>query len=290
MSSLKSFNLLFLVLIFLFIALTKSTPIKDITSSVNSKEISLQNLHIDEVFVIPFEPVEALNNEVSDYDILAQSTFAIIINLKIENDILNINGLPLSLGSTSVQVIEAKVVPVNISKEEIEYYNDNNDIALITVKISSMIDSTLVDDENLVINNVKISTTVMEVDGIPIVKVEAIEKILEIEEISEPSSSFHHHLHKPCKNFFAQLKSRAFHLWSCSRYTKMILTSLLFTSILSTFLIIYYLISIHFSTTTDSYQPIPNSFNNDDKNGNESFEKVIFITDEEKRALMEEYQ
>jgi len=40
--------------------------------------------------------------------------------------------------------------------------------------------------------------------------------------------------------------------------------------------------------TPNVYQPISNYFHNDKKN-TESFERVIFISDEEKRVLMEEY-
>lgn len=295
------FNLLFLVFVFTFmIALAKPTPIRDapsfsrpLSSPVDSKEITSTNFETNERFIIPFKRIidDGSDEVIVDGAIKFESTSGIIIDLKIENDNLIINSLPLKLGTTSVQVIEAKVVPADISNEEIDNYLDNYDEALITVKISSSIDSVQTMG-NLVINRITTSITAMEVDGVHVVQVKVMERILEIE--SSPSSNKHQltkqHRHRsPCKNIFAQLKTRLHHWWHCSsRYTKILLTSSLLTFIFAIFMIIARSVSNQKYFTPNVYQPISNYFHNDKKN-TESFERVIFISDEEKRVLMEEY-
>nr|CAG8537708.1 7345_t:CDS:2 [Entrophospora candida]CAG8590829.1 3668_t:CDS:2 [Entrophospora candida] len=258
----SSFNLLFLVFVFTFmIALAKPTPIKDVpsftgSSSVDSKEEISTTFETNERFIIPFKR------------------------------------------TTSVQVVEAKVVPVDINDNEIDDYLDNYDEALVTVKIDSSIDSVQAID-NLVINRIMTSITAMEVDGVHVVQIKVIEKILEIEPTPSNESSNNHQLIKqyrhryrsPCKSRFAQLKGRLHHWWRCSsRYTRILLTSFLLTFIFSIFFIISHSISKQKYLTANAYKhPIPNYFH-DDKENTKSFERVIFIADEEKKALMEEYK
>jgi len=286
-------------------ALTQSIPTGDISPSVDSKEMISPDFNAEENFIIPFKPVNDLtDDETVNYDIMSQSTSAIVVNLKIENDGFIVNGLPLELETTSVQVIEAKVIPANLRKEEVDNYNDNHDIALVTVKISSSVNSIPANVKGLTINRIMISITAMEVDGEEIVQVEAIEKILEIEQVTEFPSSFlfdesddyhyqrhhHRHHHHSCKNRFSRLKAHARHWWRCSsKSTRIVLTSLLLTLTFGVFFAIYHSISTFYQkyfSTTDSYHRIPNNFYNDE---NLLVEKVIFINDEEKRALMEEY-
>ncbi|CAH1762001.1 2708_t:CDS:2 [Entrophospora sp. SA101] len=302
----SSFNLLFLVFVFTFmIALAKPTPIKDVpsftrSSSVDSKEETSTTFETNERFIIPFKRVidEVSGEEIDDDAMRFESTSAIIINLKIENNGLIINGLPIKLGTTSVQVVEAKVVPVDINDNEIDDYLDNYDEALVTVKIDSSMDSVQAID-NLVINRITTSITAMEVDGVHVVQVKVIEKILEIESTPSNESSNNHQLIKqyrhryrsPCKSRFAQLKGRLHHWWRCSsKYTRILLTSFLLTFIFSIFFIISHSISKQKYLKANAYKhPIPNYFH-DDKKNTKSFERVIFIADEEKKALMEEYK
>lgn len=302
----SSFNLLFLVYVFTFmIALAKPTPIKDVTSftrssSVDSKEKFSTTFETNERFIIPFKRMieEVSGEEIDDDAMRFESTSGIIINLKIENNELIINGLPIKLGTTSVQVVEAKVVPADINDNEIDDYLDNYDEALVTVKISSSINSVQAID-NLVINRIMASITAMEVDGVHVVQVKVIEKILEIEPTPSNESSNNHQLIKqyrhrhrsPCKSRFAQLKGRLHHWWRCSsKYTRILLTSFLLTFIFSIFFIIAHLISKQKYFTANAYNhPIPDYFH-DDKKNTTSFERVIFISDEEKKALMEEYK
>jgi len=288
-------------------ALVKPTPIKDIpsltrplSSSVDSKEITSTTFETNERFVVPFKRIidEESDEAIVDGAIKFESTSGIIIDLKIENNELILNNLPLKLGTTSVQVIGAKVVPADIGNDEIDSYLDNYDDALVTVKISSSMDSVQTMG-NLVINRIVTSITAMEVDGVQVVQVKVIEKILEIE--SPPSNEFSNshqlikqrrHRHRsPCKKSrFAQLKGRLHHWWRCSsKSTKILLTSFLLTFIFAIFIITAHSISNQKYFTANAYQhPISNYFYNDKKD-TKSFERVIFIADEEKRVLMEEY-
>ncbi|CAJ0630830.1 12137_t:CDS:2 [Entrophospora sp. SA101] len=240
--------------------LAKPTPIKDVpsftrSSSVDSKEETSTTFETNERFIIPFKRVID-------------------------------------------EVVEAKVVPVDINDNEIDDYLDNYDEALVTVKIDSSMDSVQAID-NLVINRITTSITAMEVDGVHVVQVKVIEKILEIESTPSNESSNNHQLIKqyrhryrsPCKSRFAQLKGRLHHWWRCSsKYTRILLTSFLLTFIFSIFFIISHSISKQKYLKANAYKhPIPNYFH-DDKKNTKSFERVIFIADEEKKALMEEYK
>ncbi|CAH1767233.1 6464_t:CDS:2 [Entrophospora sp. SA101] len=203
---------LFLMFAFTFmIALAKSVPVKDspsfILPSVDSKEIISTIFNTNKRLIVPVK---------ISYDDVNISTSVVVVNLKVENNKLIINDdVSLKLGKTSVQVIEAKVIPTDISKDEIDDYFDNYDIALITVEINSSVCSIPKKIDNLIINRVIISITIMEIDGVEVVQAKVIEKILEIKQIrkyiSPSSDEFsnyyqivkHHHHRSPCKNIIA---------------------------------------------------------------------------------------
>ncbi|CAJ0823959.1 273_t:CDS:2 [Entrophospora sp. SA101] len=191
--------------------LAKSVPVKDspsfILPSVDSKEIISTIFNTNKRLIVPVK---------ISYDDVNISTSVVVVNLKVENNKLIINDdVSLKLGKTSVQVIEAKVIPTDISKDEIDDYFDNYDIALITVEINSSVCSIPKKIDNLIINRVIISITIMEIDGVEVVQAKVIEKILEIKQIrkyiSPSSDEFsnyyqivkHHHHRSPCKNIIA---------------------------------------------------------------------------------------
>jgi len=246
----KSFNLLFLVFVFTFaIASANPTSIENISSSS-----PLTNFHANEILIVPFNYV----------DITLKNNSAIAINLKVKDNKLIVNNASTKLGITSFQLIKAKVIPADLSIEEIDGSYDNYDIA---VRISSSIDSFQTNINGLVINRIIISMTVAEVGGLEVIHVERIEKILLLEE-DHSSTSFNGN----------KLKSYILHWWRCSsiftRTLRLAIIFITFTTFIASFIIAASTYQKYFYTTTDYYQLIPNDFY-DYKRNNKSFEKVI---------------
>nr|CAG8436551.1 3712_t:CDS:2 [Entrophospora candida] len=140
------------------------TSIENIPSS-----LPLTNFRMKERFIVPFNYV----------DRTLKNNSAIAINLKVKDNKLIVNNASMKLGITSFQLIKAKVIPADLSIEEIDGSFDNYDI---TVRISSSIESFQANINGLAINRIIISMTVAEVGGLEVIHVERIEKILLLEE------------------------------------------------------------------------------------------------------------
>jgi hypothetical protein len=209
--------------------------------------------------IIPFNYIDKIFKNNSD----------IVIDLKVKDNKLIINNAPLKLGTTSFQLIEAKVIPTDLSIEEIDGFFDAYDI---TVKISSSIESFPTNIDGLVINRLIISITVVDVGGLQVIQIKRIEKILLIEE-DYSSASFNENKLKTYVRFW----------W---RYSSIFAKILWLAIIFTTFIIAASTYQKYFFTTTNYYQLIPNDFYNDKEN-NKSFEKDIYIIDE-KRTLVGE--
>ncbi|CAJ0634233.1 3865_t:CDS:2 [Entrophospora sp. SA101] len=227
------------------------TSIENIPSS-----LPLTNFHTNERFIVPFNYV----------DITLKNNSAIAINLKVKDNKLIVNNASMKLGITSFHLIKAKVIPADLSIEEIDGSFDNYDIA---VRISSSIESFQTNINGLEINRIIISMTVVEVGGLEVIHVERIEKILLLEE-DYSFASFNRN----------QLKSYIRHWWRCSsiftRTLWLAIAFITFATFIASFIIVASTYRKYFFTTTGYYQLIPNDFY-DYKRNNKSFEKVIYM-------------
>ncbi|CAH1761332.1 10012_t:CDS:2 [Entrophospora sp. SA101] len=212
--------------------LAKSTPTKDVSPLIQSR--SPIKFHTKERFVIPFNYA----------DVRLKNNSAIVIDLKVgDNELIIINNSTLKLGITSLQVIKAKSIPTDISKEEIDNHFDSYDI---TVKISSSIHSLATNIDDIAINCIIISITAIEVDSLQVIQVERVEKIL-IEGYS--SASFNEN----------KFELRVRHWLRCSPKFIIILFAAFWLTFISAifFMIVASAYQKYSLSTTNPYQPIP---------------------------------
>ncbi|PKK80705.1 hypothetical protein RhiirC2_723803, partial [Rhizophagus irregularis] len=161
-----------------------ASPIKDVSSTTMT--ISETKTSNSEHFVVAVQRVDDLVND--NGELLAERIDAVIVNFDLKNDQLLVNNVPVELGISSFQVIEAQIVPANIKIEQLEEYADNFDIGLVTVQVLTAAESVPTTEEGVTLRRVSITLRIIEIDGVSVVQPQdAVEKVLEFKvlEISD---------------------------------------------------------------------------------------------------------
>jgi len=258
-----------------------------------------------EHFAVAVQRVDDLVND--NGELLAERIDAVIVNFDLKDDQLLVNNVPVELGISSFQVIEAQIVPANIKIEQLKEYADNFDIGLVTVQVSTVAESVPTTEEGVTLRRISIALRIIEIDGVGVVQPhDAVEKVLEFKvlELSDgdkdvtvpfyPAEDLSSHnkeekqLEEHKKSSVHPLTSRIRHWWRCSsRFTRIILASLFLTTLFGVFFMaipaaVQALVVLARRQSSSHYSAV--SFNDDET----VIEQVIFIADEEKRALMEQ--
>jgi hypothetical protein len=263
-----------------------------------------------EHFAVAVQRIDDLIND--NGELLAERIDAVIVNFDLKDDQLLVNNVPVELGISSFQVIEAQIVPANINIEQLEEYADNFDIGLVTAQVSTVAESVPTTEEGVTLRRISITLRIIEIDGVSVIQPQdAVEKVLEFKvfEISDgdkdvtvpfyPAEDLSSHdrihnegekqLEEQKKSSFHPLTSRVRHWWLCSsRFTRIVLASLFLTILFGVFFMaipaaVQALIMLaHRQSSSSHYSAI--SFDDDET----VVEQIIFIADEEKRALMEQ--
>jgi len=313
MASKFSFAFALFVLICLS-AFSLAIPIKDVSKTTVA--VSETKTSTSEHFAVAVKRVDDL---VGDNDeLLAERIDVVIIDFDIKDDQLLVNNVPVELGISSVQVIEAQIVPANINTEQLKEYADNFDIGLVTVQVSSVAESIPTEEEGVTLRHISIIIHIVEIDGVDVIQSQgAVEKVLEFKVLeiadgdkdvivpfypAEDLSSHdkvhnkgekHHNVDKTkginkIKCTFRAIVTRIRHWWRCSsRFTRIVLASFFLTVLFGVFFMAIPA-AIQASVVLvrrHSSSPYSAIALNDDEN---VVEKVIFIADEEKRALIEQ--
>jgi hypothetical protein len=299
-----------LLLLVCLLVIVRATPIEEIEDVSDTTIDVTETLEsaTKESFTVEIDRTDDLVNE--DGEILAERLESVIIEFELNDDELLINNVPVQLGITSVTIIEAKIISVdNATGDVSEELEDSFDLGLVTVEVSSSAESFPTDDPSMSLRRVTISTRIVEIDGVDVVQTDAVEKILEVkvlnvldddsedlefvpissDNLDMPLSTVHggDSPHSPCSlNSFA---GRVRHWWRCSsRFTRVIIASIFLTSVFG-------LIFIALPTAAHSlilaarrrrgiYQQVAV---HEEEELTKS-EQVIYIADEEKRALMDQ--
>lgn len=302
----SKFSFVFALLAVLCLSvISLASPIKDVSSTTMT--ISETKTSNSEHFAVAVQRVDDLVND--NGELLAERIDAVIVNFDLKNDQLLVNNVPVELGISSFQVIEAQIVPANIKIEQLEEYADNFDIGLVTVQVSTAAESVPTTEEGVTLRRISITLRVIEIDGVSVVQPQdAVEKVLEFKvlEISDGDKdvtvpfypaedlSSHHNkekkqLEQQEKSSFHPITSSIRHWWRCSsRFTRIILASLFLTILFGVFFMaipasVQALIVLARRPSSSSHYSAV-SFDDDET----VVEQVIFIADEEKRALMEQ--
>ncbi|CAG8674179.1 1464_t:CDS:2, partial [Scutellospora calospora] len=277
-------------------------PIKDeSTTSVGIGEI--QTSPDSERFVVVVQRIDDL---VSDGgEILAERISAVIINFDLKDESLLINNVLVPLNATSIQVLQAELVPANITQEQLQKYEDSFDIGMVTVEVNAVANSYPTDDPRISLRRIIIAIRITEIDGVTVVQNDVVEKILEAKITDNgsttPASDMTSNVNSaisgtsatdsPCdlSTVFARIR----HWWCCSsKITRVAVVSLLLTSVCGILFMIIPasmqgLVKKRLGALRRPYQAV--SDHHDDEE-DVKVEQVIFIADEEKRMLMEKHE
>lgn len=305
----SKFSLVFVLLSLICLsALSFATPIKDISSTtvaVSETKTSSTSEH----FAVAVQRVDDLVSDNGEF--LAERIDAVIIDFDLKDDQLLVNNVPVELGISSIQIIEAQIVPANISNEQLKEYVDNFDIGLVTVQVSSIAESIPTEVDDVTLRRISITIYIIEIDGISVTQSQgAIEKVMEFKvlEITEGDKDVVVPLytgednkeedqhnedktngHSKIRCAFRSFIARIHHWWRCSsRFTQIVVSSFLLTVLFGIFFMAVPAVVQTLIVLVRHHSPTPYSAIALDDDNETVVEQVIFITDEEKRMLMEQ--
>ncbi|CAG8526956.1 2979_t:CDS:2 [Funneliformis caledonium] len=285
-------------------AMSSAIPITDVSST--KMAITETKTSNSERFAVAVQRVDDLVDD--NGKLLAERIEAVIMSFEIKDDQLLVNNVPVELNVDSVQVIEAQIVPANINAEQLEQYADNFDIGLVTVQVLPVAESLKTDDEGVSLRRITITIRVIEIDGVDVVTQDAIEKVLEFklleiadgdqdvlvpfypeDDLTSAKKDKMADIQNKIMCAFRSFAARVRHWWRCSsRFTRIILASLFLTALFGViFMAIPAAVQALIVLVRHRYSSSPYiavAVHDDEPLD----EQVIFITDEEKRALLEQ--
>jgi len=301
----KFFFVFVLFVLICLSALSLATPLKDVSST--TVVVSETKTSTSEHFGVAVKRVDDLIND--NGELLAERIDVVIIDFDLKDDQLLVNKIPVELGVSSVQVIEAQIIPANINNEQLKEYSDNFDIGLVTVQVSSVAESIPTEEEGVTLRSISITIHVVEIDGVDVIQSQgAINKVLEFKvlEIADgnenvPSNptedlSSHDQVHNKGektndlnKCTFRSFATRVRHWWRhSSHFTHIVLASFFLTILFGVFFMAIPAIVQASIVLVRRHSSSPYSAIALDDDDEIVAEQVIFIADEEKRALIEQ--
>lgn len=302
MAKITSYLLLLFVACLLVFARAAPAPIEDLAETTIDVIETLTSAST-ESFTVEVTRVDDLVDD--DGELLAERLESVIIDFELSDDQLLVNNVPVQLGVTSITIIEAKIFAVseNTTDETIEELGDSFDIGLVTVEVSSSAESYPTDDPTYSLRRITIWTRIVEIDGVDIVQTDAVEKILEVKTLNvldddsedlelvpasnDPSIADPAHNHAPCS--LSTFAGRLRHWWRCaSRFTRVVVASIFLTSV---FGIVFIALPAGLHAIVMSHRQRCGRYSQvavDDVVVLPVTPKVIYVADEEKRALMDQ--
>lgn len=272
---------LFALFIACLIVLSTAIPLKDV-SSTSITVAESNTTPSSERFAVTVSRIDDLLDD--DGSLVAERLMAVIMSFDLHDNELLLNGVPITLGAQSIEVIQAEVA---ITSQENVDLDKQFDVGLVTVEVESKAEVVPTEDRNVVLRKINISTRVIEIDGQEVIQTESTEKIFEVktyavfeddEEGLEaiPSDSLPVK-QSPCGS---RVLSKIEHWWRrTSRLTRILVGSFCLTFILGllTIIIAYTVVPMKSKICNRSYESLADEV---------IFDQVIYIADEEKRALM----
>jgi hypothetical protein len=271
-------------LIACLLSLSQAIPITDVsfTSVIKMKDTAGR-------LVVSVKHVDDLLDD--DGTLLAERISAIILNFELMDDHLLLDSMPVRLGIKDIQMIKAKVVPVDVKEDDIYKYDENFDIGLVKVEVSANVVQTSP------LPKIFISIKVIEVDGVQISSTNVIENTWEFELSKNANDDQNSEIspiqpvdgdglsHQPCS--LKLVPGRLHRWWQCSsKYTRIFVSSLFITAIFGIF---HFLVSVIIKAVMSSmspsnkfekYQKVLQYESGNYKSMHGEVEQVIFVADE----------
>jgi hypothetical protein len=120
------------------IALAWANPLTDLartTIDVSETETSPST----ERFAVRVRRVDNIIDD--EGSLVAAKAMAVIINFDVRDDQILVNNVPVQLGVSSVEVIEAEVMASDLSEAEVEAIAEALNVTLATVEVSSTVEA-----------------------------------------------------------------------------------------------------------------------------------------------------
>lgn len=284
-----------LVLLFAcLVALSWANPLTDVArTTIDVSET--QTSPSTERFAVRVRRVDSIIDD--DGDLVAAKAMAVIINFDVRDDQIVVNNVPVRLGVSSVEIIEAEIMASDLNETEAEAIAHTFNVTLATVEVSSTAEAFATSDPSVTLRRVTIRIRVIEVDGEEVVQTDAVERILElrvatpaIHDLADPQRSgnvadsgmhHHHHDHKS-HGCFKTLRRRIRHWWNCSsRFVRVTIVS-------SGFAVLFGLCFIAIPALYRRLRPSPyERVSFEEAPQLQKVDQIIYIADDEKRALMQ---
>lgn len=293
MTRLLNSLLLLLACLFVFV---QATPIEDIAETTIDISETLTS-PTTESFSVDVTRIDDLVSD--DGELLAERIESVIIDFELNDNELLVNNVPVELGITTVTIIEAKIIPVG-NDELSEELEQSFDIGLVTIEVASTAESFPTDDPTYSLRRITILTRIVEIDGMDVLQTDAVEKILEAKTLNildDDSEGFDMaldsydndgiHNHSPCslKTFAGRVR----HWWRCSsRFTRVIVASIFLTSVFGLVFIALPTAAHALIVAGRRRQAAYRQIALVEEEETIKSEQVIYIADEEKRALMDQ--
>jgi hypothetical protein len=239
--------------------------------------------------------VRRVDNIIDDNgDLVAAKAMAVIINFDVRDDQIVVNNVPVRLGVSSVEIIEAEIMASDLNETETKAIEHAFNVTLATVEVASSAESFATSDPSVTLRRVTIRIRVIEVDGEEVVQTDAVERILElrvaapaIHDLADPqrtghaaNSGMHHHNHKS-HGCFRNLRNHIRHWWNCSsRFVRVTIVS-------SGFAVLFGLCFIAIPALYRRIRPSPYERVSFEEAPQIKVDQIIYIADDEKRALMQ---
>jgi hypothetical protein len=264
------------------LVLSTATPLQDI-SKTSIAIAESDTTPSSERFAVTVSRVDDLLDD--DGTLLAERLMSVIMTFDIHDNELLLNGMPVTLGAQSIEIIQAEV---SITPQEHLDLNKQFDIGLVTVEVESKAEVIPTEDKDVVLRRINVSTRIIEIDGQEVIQTESTERIFEfmtyavLDDDDEglevvPSDALHAKQSKCGSRIISKIK----HWWRrTSRFTRILVASLFLTFVVGLLCVIIACIVIYVKNKEGrpSYEPLVDRV---------VFDQIIYITDEEKKASRE---
>ncbi|CAG8568983.1 10194_t:CDS:1 [Paraglomus occultum] len=264
------------------LVLSTAIPLKDV-SSTSITVAESNTTPSSERFAVTVSRIDDLLDD--DGSLVAERLMSVIMSFDLHDNELLLNGVPITLGAQSIEVIQAEVAITSQEKVDLD---KQFDIGLVTVEVESKAEAIPTEDPNVVLRRINISTRVIEIDGQEVIQTESTEKIFEVKTYAVFEDDDEGFEAIPSDSLSVKQSLCGSHVFSkierwwrrTSRLTRILIGSFCLTFILSllTIIVAYTIVFSKGKMCHRSYESLADEI---------IFDQVIYIADEEKKALME---
>jgi hypothetical protein len=176
-------NTVLLLVAMLGVSAVMAAPFEDVSStsvSLEEEQTSLTSEHL----TVKVSRVDDLMDD--NGEVLIERIMGVKLGFDIEDDKITLNGVPLEVGPSSVEVeavilADQSLMPEDGSTPDLTALENALDIGLLTVEVEAKVERILT-DEGIPIRHVSVSERVVEINGKTVVQTVADQQFLDVYE------------------------------------------------------------------------------------------------------------